>query len=397
VDLSEAQQIEKSCQFDLYSHIHQPVVFERGEGVYLWDSEGKRYLDFVSGGRAVMGLGHCHPAVVAAIREQAGRLLHVSNDYYSAPQLELAKLLTSVCACKRAFFCNSGAEANEAAIKLARKHAKSVGGAGKTQFITAFNSFHGRTLATMTATGQPKYQQGFEPLVPGFAYVPYNDPTALETTVGPQTAAVMLEPVLGESGAYPATVEYMQRARALCDKHQAVLILDEVQTGLGRTGKMFAYEHFGIEPDIITLSKALGGGVPIGAMLAKEHVAKAFQPGDHATTFGGSALPAAAACAALRTIIAEKLPQRAAETGAYMGERLLAMGGPIKAVRATGLMIGVDLAAPVGGEVKAWCREHGLLINTVGDSILRLLPPLVIGRAEADEGMEILAQGLRAV
>jgi len=395
--LSEAKDLEQQYLLDLYSHIRQPVVFERGEGVYLWDSEGKRYLDFVSGGRAVMSLGHCHPKVVAAIREQAGKLLHVSNDYYSAPQLELAQLLASVCACRRAFFCNSGAEANEAAIKLARKYAKQVGGAAKTQIITALNSFHGRTMATMTATGQPKYQQGFEPLLPGFTYVPYNDPAALAGAMGEDTAAVMLEPILGESGAFPATREYLQAARALCDQHRAVLILDEVQTGLGRTGKMFAYQHYGIEPDIITLSKALGGGMPIGAMLAQEHVAAAFRPADHASTFGGTAITAAAACAALRVIIEEKLPERAAELGAYLGGRLVAMDGLLASVRATGLMIGIDLAQPQGGALKTWCREHGLLINTVGDSMLRLLPPLVITREQVDEGLDILAQACKAV
>ena len=397
MDLADVKQLEQQYQFDLYSHIRQPVLFVRGEGTYLWDHEGRRYLDFVSGGRAVMSLGHCHPRVVAAVREQAGRLLHVSNDYYSAPQFELAGLLAQVCVCQRAFFCNSGAEANEAAIKLARKYAKGVGGAGKTQIITALNSFHGRTLATMTATGQPKYQQGFEPLVPGFTYVPYNDPAALEAAVGEQTAAVMLEPILGESGAFPATPAYLQAARAGCDRVGAVLILDEVQTGLGRTGRMFAYEHYGIEPDLITLSKALGGGLPIGAMLAKEHVAAAFSPGDHASTFGGSAITAAAACAAVRTIIEEDLPGNAARLGSYLGERLGQLGPPVKEVRATGLLIGMDLETPQAAAVKTQCRERGLLINTVGDSMLRLMPPLIITREQADQGLAILAQALKAV
>ena len=321
MDLAEAQQIEKRYLFDLYATFRVPLVIERGEGAYVWDVDGKRYLDLVSGGRAVMALGHGHPRVVAAIREQAGRLLHMSNDFYTAPMLELSRLLGGLSACERVWLCNSGAEANEAAIKLARKHAKAQW-LEKTEIVAALDSFHGRTLATLAATGQPKYSQGFEPLPGGFVHVPYNDLEAMRRAIGARTCAVMLEPVLGEAGVFPAAPGYLEGVRRLCDEAGAALILDEIQTGLGRTGKMFAYEHYGIVPDIVTLAKALGGGVPIGAMLAREPVASAFHPGDHMSTYSGSALPAAAAVAAVRAIIEERLVENARRVGDYLANRL---------------------------------------------------------------------------
>jgi len=399
VDYQQARELERAYLLDLYTPIRMPMVIARGKGAVLWDTEGKEYLDFVSGGRAVTGVGHCHPKVVAAICEQAGKLLHVSNDFYTEPQLLLAERLSKLFG-GRSFLCNSGAEANEAAIKLARKCAYKTAGESKHEIVSALKSFHGRTLATVTATGQPKYHEGFRPLPPGFLHVPYNDVGALRRVVGERTCAVLLEPILGESGVYPATREYLAAARELCSENGAALIFDEVQTGLGRTGKWFAYQHYGIEPDVLTLAKGLGGGVPIGAMIAREPVASAFQPGDHASTFGGSALPAAAALATLRAIEEEKLVENAARIGARLAQGLEALRQKcalVTEIRARGLMIGVDLTKPVAGQVKSECAQRGLLIITVGDQMVRLLPPLVLSEAQADRGLEILADVLAAV
>jgi len=288
----------------------------RGKGALLWDAEGNEYLDFV-GGLAVDSLGHCHPAVVKAIQEQAETLMHVSNLYYIEHQARLAELLVQNSCCDRAFFCNSGAEANEAAIKLARKYSKKKHGPEKYEIITAEKSFHGRTMATITATGQAKFQKGFEPLLPGFKHVPFNNLEALREAIGPHTCAVMLEPVQGEGGVNVADPDYLSGVRELCDRHGLLLIFDEVQCGLGRTGKFLAYQHYGAEPDIITLAKALGGGFPIGAMLAKEEVAAAFTPGDHASTFGGNPLACAAALAAMRAQLDEDIKENCARVGAY--------------------------------------------------------------------------------
>lgn len=393
----QAQQIDRDCFFTLYSRL--PLMISRGAGMYVWDDRNRRYLDFCSGGRAVNALGHCHPRVVEAIRTQAEMLLHTSNDFYTEPQARLAQLLTSHCACTRIFFCNSGAEANEAAIKLARKHGKRDSTA-RIEIVTTLKSFHGRTIGAITATGQPKYQQGFEPLLPGFRYVPFNDLAAMEEVIGDQTCAVMLEPVQGESGVYPATLEYLQGVRRLCDERGAALILDEVQTGLGRTGKLFAYEHYGIEPDILTLSKALGGGIPLGAMLAREPVASAFKPGDHASTFGGTAIAAAAGLAAVSTIIDEKLPENAAAIGRWLTDSLTALQNSSEVVngfRVIGCMAAIDLNQPVAAAVQTCAREHGLLILTVGDSMLRLLPALICERSEVDEAFATIAGALQSV
>lgn len=396
MNLEQAQQVDQQCFFTLYGRL--PLLITRGAGMYMWDDQDRRYLDFCSGGRAVNALGHCHPRVVAAIREQAEILLHTSNDYYTEPQLKLAQLLTSHCACTRIFYSNSGAEANEAALKLARKHGKRDS-ADRIEIVTTLKSFHGRTMGAITATGQPKYQQGFDPLVPGFRYVPYNDLAAMDKVITDKTCAVMLEPVQGESGVYPATQEYMRGVRRLCDERGAVLILDEVQTGLGRTGKLFAYEHYGIEPDIITLSKAIGGGMPLGAMLAREHVASAFQPGDHATTFGGTAIAAAAGFAAVSAIIDEKMPENAAAIGEYLREKFTALKAAnalVSDFRIIGCMAAVDLAEPVAAAVQTYAREHGLLILTVGPGMLRLLPALICTREQVDEAMAIITQALEA-
>ena len=399
MNIDEAKALERACLLNLYTPIRMPMVIARGEGARLWDTEGREYLDFVSGGRAVTGLGHCHPKVVEAIGQQAGKLIHVSNDFFSEPQLLLAQRLSELFG-GRCFFCNSGAEAVEAAIKLARKHAYKAVGPDKHHVITVLRSFHGRTMGALAATGQPKYQQAFQPLPAGFVHVPFNDVAALEAAVDARTCAVMLEPILGESGVYPATAEYLAAARRLCDTHRAVLIFDEVQTGLGRTGKMFAYQHYDVEPDVMALAKGLGGGVPIGAMLAREPVASSFEPGDHASTFGGSPLPAAVAVAVLDAIRDENLLARAAAIGERLAEGLKVIQEKtplVTEVRARGLMIAVDLARPVAARAKAECLARGLLLITVGDQMLRLLPPMVLSKEQADRGLAILAEVLEAL
>ncbi|MBO8129508.1 MAG: acetylornithine transaminase [Peptococcaceae bacterium] len=384
--------MELSERYVMRTYGRLPLALVRGEGTYVWDADGNKYLDFVAG-IAVNSLGHCHPKVVAAVQKQAGILMHCSNLYYIEPQARLARLLVENSACDRVFFCNSGAEANEAAIKLARKYAKAqLGDDCKYEIITALNSFHGRTLAAITATGQPKYQKGFEPLLAGFKYVPFNDLKALEEAVDDRTCAVMLEPLQGEGGVNVASEAYLQGVRALCDRHNLLLILDEVQCGLGRTGKLFAYEHYGIEPDIITLAKALGGGFPIGAMLAKERVAAAFSPGDHATTFGGNPLACAAGLAVVETLLQDGLPDNAVRVGRYFKERLEALLPRYEfaqEVRGKGLMLGMQLRIP-GASIERRCRERGLLINCVGGNVLRFVPPLVITEAEVDRALEIL-------
>jgi acetylornithine/N-succinyldiaminopimelate aminotransferase len=396
LNYDEAKALETAYLLNLYTPIRMPMVIARGQGACLWDTEGNEYLDFVSGGRAVTGLGHCHPKVVRAICEQAGALLHVSNDFYTEPQLRLAQRLSDLFG-GRCFFCNSGAEANEAAIKLARKYGFGTAGPDKHEIVTALKSFHGRTFGALAATGQPKYHQGFQPLPRGFIYVPFNDIEALRQAVTPRTCAVMLEPILGESGIYPAAPEYLAAARDLCSANNAALILDEVQTGLGRTGRMFAYQHYDIQPDIITLAKGLGGGVPIGAMLARPPIADSFEPGDHASTFGGSPLPAAAALAALDAIEEEKLIDNAARIGERLAQGLQELRkntSLVKEIRARGLMIALDLAQPVANAVKERCATRGLLIITVGDSMLRLLPPLILSEEQADRGLAILREVL---
>ena len=368
-----------------------PVAPVRGAGARLWDADGKEYLDFAAG-VAVCSVGHCHPRVVEAIRQQAARLIHCSNLYYIEQQARLAALLAEHSGLGRVFFCNSGAEAVEGAIKLARKWAKIHKGRGSYEIITAFNSFHGRTLACITATGQLKYQKGFEPLPQGFGYVPFNDLAALEDAVNEHTCAVMLEPVQGEGGVNVADGDYLRGVRELCDRAGLLLIFDEVQCGLGRTGHLFAHEHYGVKPDIMTLAKALGGGFPIGALLAREEVAQAFGPGDHASTFGGSPLACAAGLAAVETILEENLPANAARVGAYLLERLRELASRyafVKEVRGLGLMVGIELTQP-GDPFVERCRDKGLLVNCVSGNVLRLVPPLTITRQEVDEAVNVL-------
>ncbi len=396
MNLDEAQQIDAQCYFTLYART--PLMITRGAGMYCWDDRERRYLDFCSGGRAVNGLGHCHPKVVAAICAQAGVLMHTSNDYYTEPQERLAQLLTGLSPLNKVFFCNSGAEAVEAALKLARKHGQRDS-AERVEIISTLKSFHGRTMGAITATGQPKYQQGFAPLVPGFKYVDFNDLAAMDAAINNKTCAVILEPVQGESGVYPATQEYMAGVCRLCDERGAALILDEVQTGVGRTGKFFAFEHYGIVPDIVTLSKAIGGGMPFGAMLAKEPVASAFQPGDHATTFGGTPIAAAAALAAVTAVIEEKMPENAAKIGVLLAKRaaeLQARNPLVADFRVCGCMMAIDLAMPIAAAVKDNAQANGLLILTVGATMLRLLPALICTPEQVEEAFAIIEKALEA-
>ncbi len=385
-------------QYVMNTYGRLPMAFVKGEGCRVWDADGRQYLDFV-GGLAVNSLGHAHPKVAEAVCRQAKTLLHCSNLYWIEPQVKLAKLLVENSCAGKVFFCNSGAEANEGAIKLARKYAKVNLGPDKYEIITATNSFHGRTLAAVTATGQTKYQKGFDPLPPGFNYVPYNDLAALEQSIGPQTCAVMLEPVQGEGGVIPAHPAYLEGVAGLCKEKGLLLIFDEVQCGLGRTGKFLAYRHYQVEPDIITLAKALGGGFPIGAMLAKDHVASAFQPGDHASTFGGNPLACAAALAAMETILQDGVQENAQSTGEYFKNQLttLAQKYPyVKEVRGLGLMLGMELTIE-GKDIVARCLEQGLLINCTNDNVLRFLPPLIITIEEVDQAVAILDQAMKNV
>jgi len=378
-----------------YSRLDIGVV--RGKGSYVWDANGKKYLDLVSG-IAVNNVGHCHPQVVKAIQKQAEQLIHCSNLYWIEPQVKLAKMIVDNSCGDKVFFCNSGTEANEAAIKLARKWAYDKYGANCNEIISAVNSFHGRTLGALTATGQVQYQQGFAPLPDGFKYVPYNDLAALEKVITEQTCAIMLEPVQGEGGVYPGTKEYLTGVKALCEENDILLIFDEVQTGLGRTGKLFAYQHFEVEPDVFTLAKGLGGGVPIGAMVARGVAADVLSPGKHAATFGGNPLSTATALATLTILIEEKLSQQAVEKGQYIREKLLMMqeNNPlIKEVRGLGLMIGIELSTE-GRGIQAYCQDKGVLINCVQQKTLRLLPPLNIAYEDLDKALAIIDEALHS-
>lgn len=383
--MSTKELIELSSKYLCNTYNRYPIVFSKGKGCKLWDVEGKEYLDFVAG-LAVVNLGHCHPNVVNAIKEQAERLIHVSNYYHNEPMIELARLLCESSFAEKVFFCNSGAEANEAAIKLARKYAKENLGSGKFEIITMLKSFHGRTMATITATGQERFHKGFEPLLEGFKYVPYNDLEAVKNAISEKTCAVMIEPVQGEGGVNVPSKEYIHELRRLCDEKGILLIFDEVQTGIGRTGKLFAYEHFGSEPDIMSLAKGLANGVPIGAMLTKDKFAGAFVPGAHASTFGGNPLAAAAAIAVLKTIEKEKVLENCQVIGGYLVNRLkeLQKGFDfINDVRGMGLLIGMELSFDAGDIVKK-CIDKGLLINYTNGNVLRFIPPLIVTENEVD-------------
>lgn len=390
--------MQMDTDYVMHTFNRYPVVFVRGMGMKLWDADGNEYLDFLAG-IAVDGLGHSHPALVSAIQEQAATLMHVCNLFYIKQQPELAKRLVELSGLGKAFFCNSGAEANETAIKLARKWAKQNRGEDVYEIITAEGSFHGRTMAAVTATGQPKYHKGFEPMLPGFKYVPYNDINALRAAITDKTCAIMLEPIQGESGVRPAGQEYLSTVRQICDEKSILLILDEVQTGLGRTGKWFGFQHYGIKPDIMSLAKTLGGGFPIGACLAADAVASAFEPGNHASTFGGNPLACAAALTTLDVMVKEKLVENSADTGAYFHEKLRELQNrrdDIIDVRGLGLMAAIEMnrsdAAGIGKE----CLKNGLILNPIGGSIIRFLPPLIAQKSDVDEAIRILSEALES-
>jgi acetylornithine aminotransferase len=374
------------------SYARLPIAFERGEGVWLWDEKGNKYLDAVAG-VAVNGLGHCHPKLVAALREQAGKLIHSSNLYNITLQEKLAARLCELSGMDNVFFCNSGAEANETAIKLARKYGNERGVTNPSIVVTE-KSFHGRTLAALSATGSRKAQAGFEPLVQGFVRVPHNDIEAVEA-VGrndPSIVAVLLETVQGESGVNIARTDYLQRLRKLCDEKQWLLMLDEVQTGIGRTGKWFGHQHAGIVPDVMPLAKGLGGGVPIGACLARGAAAKLFKPGSHGSTFGGTPLICAASLAVLQAMQDEGVIDNAVRMGEYIRTRVREAIGThpsVVDIRGQGLMIGIELDRPCGDLVKQGLAK-GILINVAGDTTIRLVPPLIINKSEVDYLLGVL-------
>ncbi len=385
--------IDKGNALFMQTYGRYPAVMVEGKGCRLKDADGREYLDFLSG-IAVCSLGHCYPPVTEAICRQAATLVHVSNLYYTVPQTELAALLVGHSFGDRVFFCNSGAEANEAAIKLARKASP----AGKYEIISLEGSFHGRTLATVAATGQKKFHEGFEPLPEGFRHAPFGDLAALEAMISPATCAILCEPLQGEGGVRPLDKEYLQGIRALCDRHGLLLLFDEVQVGMARTGTLFAYEQFGIEPDILTLAKALGNGLPIGAMLAKEKVAAAFTPGTHASTFGGNPVACAAAVVVVQTMLGDGFLPSVAAKGRYFAAKLddLAKRYPHLAIGARGMgliqgLLLTDQGKELGPRIVQRLFQQGLLANFAGNTALRFLPPLIVTEAEIDQAMATIA------
>jgi len=377
--------IDKAEQYIFPTYTRSPVVLTKGKGMKVWDSEGKEYLDFASG-IAVLNVGHLHPRVVEAIHKQSKTLMHVSNLYYSEPQIKLAELLVKHSFADKVFFCNSGAEANEAAIKLARKVKKDKGESNRYEIITMENSFHGRTMATLSATGQKKFHHGFEPLLDGFTYVPFNNSKAVEDAIIDTTCAVMVEPIQGEGGVNCPSPDYLKNLRNICDRHGLLLIFDEVQVGMGRTGKLFAYQHYGVEPDIMTLAKAMAGGMPVGAMLAKEEIASSFSRGTHASTFGGNPLSSAAGIATMDALIQDKILENCQEMGEYFYSKLLSLKEKhsfIKKVKGKGLILGIELSFECA-EIAMECLKRGLLIICTMGNILRFLPPLIITEKEID-------------
>lgn len=374
------------------------LALVRGDGPYVWDADGRRYLDFL-GGLAVNALGHCHPNVVEALQTQAAQLIHCSNLYYIEPQARLAQRLVENSFADKCFFCNSGAEANEAAIKLARKYAKDQGNPDKTTVITMKQSFHGRTIATVTATGQPKYHVGFEPLAPGFTIIPFDDLDAAREAIDETVCAVLVEPIQSEGGVNEPAHGYLADLREICAAQDALLILDEVQTAMGRLGTLWGYETYGVQPDIVSMAKALGGGAPIGAILTTDKIAESFSPGTHASTFGGNPLCAAAADAALKTVLDENLAANAAEMGAYLEERMLALQDSfdcVKGMRGRGLLRGLEVSID-GNALAAECIQNGLISICTNDHILRFLPPLNIEAAHVEEAAAIVEQSLRSL
>ncbi len=382
-----------SEQYVANTYSRYPVLLVRGKGTRVWDLEGEEYLDFVSG-LAVCNLGHCHPRVVKAIQDQAEKLIHISNFYYIEPQIQLASLLCKHSFADKVFFCNSGAEANEGAFKLARKFAKEKIGKDRYEIITMERSFHGRTLATLTATGQEKFHKGYEPLMPGFKYVPFNDIGAVKNAIDPKTCAVMVEPIQGEGGVNCPSEGYLKALRDICDEKRLLLIFDEVQVGMGRTGKLFAYEHEGVEPDMLTLAKSLAGGVPIGALLIKKGIADGFKPGDHASTFGGNPLASAAGVAALTAILEEGMLENCRKMGDYFISELEEIKKKfpfVKEVRGKGLILGIELKIDGSSMVKEMLKRK-ILINCTMGNVLRFLPPLIVTKEEVDRVVKTLGE-----
>ena len=379
----------KAAQYIANTYSRYPIVATKGEGCWLWDMDGRRYLDFLAG-IAVCNLGHARKEVIDGLTAQAAKLFHTSNLFYTEPQIKAAKLIVEHSFGDKVFFCNSGAEANEAAIKLARRYAWSKYGEGRYEIIVMENSFHGRTMCTLSATGQFKFHEGFAPLLPGFVYVPFNDIKAVEDAISDRTCAVMLEPLQAEGGIYPAEKAYMSALRDLTKEKDILMVLDEVQTGMGRTGKFWGYEHYGIEPDIMSMAKALGNGFPVGAITAKDEVMSAFVPGTHASTFGGNPLAGAAVAATINTMIDEGVIRNCEEMGRYLREGLVSLKGKfafIKEVRGLGLILGVELDID-GDAIQKEFMKEGIILNCTKGKILRLVPPLIVKKEEIDLFLE---------
>ncbi len=378
----------------LATYTRQPLVFVKGKGSILTDIQGKKYLDFFPGW-GVSNLGHCHPKVMGAVREQIGKLIHIPNNFYNPHQAKLARELNRIAFASKIFFCNSGAEANEAAIKFAR----AWGQGSKIEIITTFNAFHGRTMGALSATAQEKYQKPFLPLVAGFKYVPFNDIEAIKQAITPATASIMIELIQGEGGINIAQKEYVQEIRRICDAKKILLIIDEVQTGMARTGKMFCYEHYGIVPDVMTVAKALGGGLPIGAMLVKKELADTFKPGMHGSTFAGSPLVTKAALGVIKAIAEDKILANVKNQSAYLIKKLEVLKQThknIKQVRGLGLMIGVELKNEGAGVFKE-CLDRGLIINCTHNTVLRIMPALNVTKRQIDKAVFILDKALETV
>lgn len=395
---SQANTQELDSRYLMSTYKRQQPLIVRGSGSYLYDDSGNAYLDFVAG-VAVCSVGHCHPRLVKRLQEQISRLMHTSNLFLTEPQAVLAARLCELSGMDRVFFCNTGAEACETAFKIARKYARHRKGEHAYEIVTLYDSFHGRTMGALSATAQPKYQEPFEPLVPGFKPIPRNDANALRSAVNERTAAVVIEPVQGESGIYPISAEFLQEARRLCSEFGALLILDEVQCGMGRTGRWFAWEHAGVAPDLMTLAKGLGGGFPVGCCLAKGEPANSLQPGDHGSTFAGNPMAAVAALTVIEIIETEQLLVNATGIGDYLFKALSTLkaeGFPIEEVRGMGLMIGIGLQQPVARAVAQRALELGLLVNPIGENTLRLVPPLTVSRNEADQAIAILRQAMKS-
>jgi acetylornithine aminotransferase len=391
--MTKNQTIQKADQVIANTYKRFPIVLTKGKGCTVWDDAGRSYTDFVAG-IAVCSLGHAHPQVTAALCGQAQALIHVSNLYYTTPQVELASWLVENSFADKVFFCNSGAEANEAAIKISRKYFQDKKDDSRYTIIAMENSFHGRTMATLSATGQEKVKKGFDPKLDGFDFVPFNDINALKNKMGAHTCAVLIEPVQGEGGVRCADVDYVKAVRKLCDETGTLLIFDEIQTGIGRTGKLFCYEHFGVHPDIMTLAKALANGLPIGAMLAKDFVAESFGPGSHASTFGGTPLVTAASLAVLRTLKKEKIIEHGSAVGSYFKEQLIGLKQKHKSVvdvRGLGLLLGMKVNID-GDEIVKKTMDKGFLINCIQGNILRFIPPLIISKKEIDNLVACLDQ-----